>query len=406
MFNKIEELIEDIRHGKIVVLIDDEDRENEGDLILAADHVTSESINFMALEARGLICLSLTKEQVDRLQLPLMVRDEDNETPNKTAFTVSIEAASGVSTGISAADRAHTIKVASQRNAKAGDVRAPGHVFPIRAQNGGVLRRAGHTEGSVDLARLAGLNPAAVICEVMNADGTMARVPDLVKFAKKHGLKIGTIVDLITYRLQNETLIETVSEFQSPEMLESETQVKVLKSTIDGAEHLVFQKGKIDPNQPVLVRVHVENTTADLLSTFLEPNSKLQIAKRFIEVNGGVLVVLRGVVKAPSLSQAVGRVFDDSQKDHSNPATEKSTAIKSMDQRDYGIGAQILRSLGVHQMRLLSNTLEKRVGLKAYGLEIIELIPMTEESYKQYAEQHLGDSSENTQSGSGHFTIQ
>lgn len=199
-FNTVEELIEDLAIGKIVILIDDEDRENEGDLVLAADHVTPELINFMATEARGLICLSLTPAQMDRLQLPLMVREEKNQTPNKTAFTVSIEASSGVSTGISVHDRARTIHMASRMTAKPTDVHVPGHIFPIRAQEGGVLTRAGHTEGSVDLVRLAGLTPAAVICEVMNADGSMARVPELLQFAKKHQLKIGTIVDLIQYR--------------------------------------------------------------------------------------------------------------------------------------------------------------------------------------------------------------
>ncbi|MFN7905765.1 MAG: 3,4-dihydroxy-2-butanone-4-phosphate synthase [Pseudobdellovibrionaceae bacterium] len=196
-FNTIPELIEDIKQGKIVILVDDEDRENEGDLVLAADHVTPELINFMVVEARGLVCLSLSTAQVEKLHLPLMVGEESNLSPNKTAFTVSIEASQGVSTGISAADRAHTIRIASDPNAKPTDVHRPGHIFPIRAQNGGVLKRAGHTEGSVDLARLAGLNPAAVICEVMNNDGTMARVPDLVEFARKHKMKIGTIVDLI-----------------------------------------------------------------------------------------------------------------------------------------------------------------------------------------------------------------
>lgn len=199
-FDPITELIEDVRLGKMVILVDDEDRENEGDLVLAADHITPEAVNFMAREARGLICLPLTVQQVERLQLPQMVREELNHSSNKTAFTVSIEAAHGVSTGISAADRAHTIRVASNPNAKPTDIHMPGHIFPIRAQDGGVLKRAGHTEGSVDLATLAGLNPAAVICEVINDDGTMARVPDLRVFAKKHNLKIGTIVDLIQHR--------------------------------------------------------------------------------------------------------------------------------------------------------------------------------------------------------------
>jgi 3,4-dihydroxy 2-butanone 4-phosphate synthase/GTP cyclohydrolase II len=205
-FHSVEDLIQDIRHGKMVILVDDENRENEGDLVLAADYVTPDLINFMARQACGLVCLAMTAEQVDRLKLPLMVSHDENSSPNKTAFTVSIEAADGVSTGISTADRAHTIRVASNPKAGPADVHRPGHIFPIRAMNGGVLQRPGHTEGSVDLARLAGCNPAAVICEVMNADGSMARVPDLREFARKHGLKIGTIVDLIEYRLSKEEL--------------------------------------------------------------------------------------------------------------------------------------------------------------------------------------------------------
>ncbi|HRO66142.1 MAG TPA: 3,4-dihydroxy-2-butanone-4-phosphate synthase [Pseudobdellovibrionaceae bacterium] len=227
-FHGIEELIEDIRQGKMVVLVDDEDRENEGDLVLAADHVSASAINFMACEARGLVCLALGAEQVDRLQLPQMVRDEMNFSPNKTAFTVSIEAATGVTTGISAADRAHTIRVASSPQARPQDVHMPGHIFPIRARDGGVLKRAGHTEGSVDLARLAGLNPAAVICEVVNLDGTMARVPDLRTFTKKHDLKIGTIADLIQYRLQHD-LLNSPGKDQAHETDESRRRHKPLQ---------------------------------------------------------------------------------------------------------------------------------------------------------------------------------
>jgi 3,4-dihydroxy 2-butanone 4-phosphate synthase/GTP cyclohydrolase II len=366
MFNSTEELIEDIRMGKMVILVDDEDRENEGDIVCAADFITPTMINFMASEARGLICLALAKDQVERLQLPLMVRDDENYTPNKTAFTVSIEASSGVSTGISAADRAHTIRVASHRNAKPSDIHTPGHVFPIKAQEGGVLKRAGHTEGSVDLARLAGHTPAAVICEVMNADGTMARVPDLRGFAEKHGLKIGTIVDLIEYRLANESLVTESVEPMNLVAPNSSLKIRIFRSNIDGAEHLVFQKGEIRSDQPTLVRVHVESAPKDTLSVLLNPESSLSLArKRILESQGpGVLVILRGEQKSnhpKSLENEVKMMMG---------LHERSVA---MDGRDYGIGAQILRSLGVHKIKLLSRRPEKKVGLKAYGLEIVDV---------------------------------
>lgn len=365
-FNTIEELIEDIRHGKMVLLVDDEDRENEGDLVLAADHVTPAMINFMALEARGLICLALSSKQIDKLQLPQMVRDDQNFSPNKTAFTVSIEASWGVSTGISASDRAHTIKVASNPDAKPSDVHMPGHIFPIRAQHGGVLKRAGHTEGSVDLAKLAGLNPAAVICEVMNPDGTMARVPDLKLFAKKHGIKIGTIVDLIEYRLSRDVLVEEVINAELPSQYHG-FRARVFRSKVDGVEHLLLQKGEISTEKPTLVRVHVESGPRDLLCQLETGESPLQQALNHIEKEGdGVLLLLRGMAKAQGLVPEIRAICGD------QPAPE-------MDARDYGIGAQILRAVGAHQIRLLSNHLEKRVGLKAYDLEIVELVSLKEE---------------------------
>jgi 3,4-dihydroxy 2-butanone 4-phosphate synthase/GTP cyclohydrolase II len=362
MFNSIEELIEDIRQGKMVILVDDEDRENEGDIVCAADYITPNMINFMATEARGLICLALAKDQIESLGLPLMVRDDENYSPNKTAFTVSIEAANGVSTGISAADRAHTIRVASNRNAKSGDIHTPGHVFPIRAQEGGVLKRAGHTEGSVDLARLAGLSPAAVICEVMNPDGTMARVPELKKFAEKHDLKIGTIVDLIQYRLANESLVDEITE--AVELPEQSLKIRTFRSSIDGIEHLVLQKGEIRPDKPTLVRVHVENAIRDSLSSMMFSNTALAMSRqKIMNSEAGVLVMLRGVA--------------------TNKTRPVELEIKNllgladrhliMDGRDYGIGAQILRKIGVHQIKLLSRRPDKKVGLKAYGLEIVDV---------------------------------
>lgn len=362
MFNSIEELIEDIRLGKMVILVDDEDRENEGDLVCGADYITPAMINFMAVEARGLICLALAKEQIQRLDLPLMVRDDENYSPNKTAFTVSIEAAQGVSTGISAADRAHTIKVASNRNAKPSDIHTPGHIFPIRAQEGGVLKRAGHTEGSVDLAKLAGLSPAAVICEVMNPDGTMARVSDLKKFAEKHDLKIGTIVDLIEYRLANESLVDEIGE--PVEIPGDSLKIRTFRSNIDGVEHIVFQKGQIKPDHPTLVRVHVENSLRDSLSSLINPEAALAVSRQKIkDSESGVLVLLRGVGNSKS------NPIDNEIKSLLGLATRTTV----MDGRDYGIGAQILRKIGVHKLKLLSRRPDKKIGLKAYGLEIVDV---------------------------------
>ena len=362
MFNKIDELIEDIRLGKMVILVDDEDRENEGDIVCAADFITPTMINFMASEARGLICLALSKEQIQRLGLPLMVREDENYSPNKTAFTVSIEAAQGVSTGISAADRAQTIRVAASRNAKPSDIHTPGHVFPIRAQEGGVLKRAGHTEGSIDLARLAGLSPAAVICEVMNPDGTMARVPDLKVFAEKHGLKIGTIVDLIEYRLAHESLVEEVHE--PVPLYEDGLKLRTFRSSIDGLEHIVLQKGEITPEQPTLVRVHVENGLRDSLASLIQNETALSVSRRkILESDSGLLVLLRGgkTTKSRPLELEIRAVLGQA---------ERST---NMDSRDYGIGAQILRRIGVHKIKLLSRRPDKKVGLKAYGIEIVDV---------------------------------
>ncbi len=364
-FNSIEELIEDLKNGKMVILVDDEDRENEGDLVLAADHVTPQAINFMAMQARGLICLALSPQQIERLQLPLMVREDMNLTPNKTAFTVSIEASYGVSTGISTADRAHTIRVASNPLAKPADIHMPGHIFPIRAQHGGTLKRAGHTEGSIDLAKLAGLNPAAVICEVMNEDGSMARVPDLKTFAQKHQLKIGTIVELIQYRLQHETLIEEV--FSAPLPSEyGDFKARVFKSKLDGMEHLVLQKGEITPGKAILTRVQVDNYVKDVFSNLLCHSNPLEASLQTIDDEGeGVIILLRGHNRAHLASDV---------KSLTHP--EEAGRAFMMDEKDYGIGAQILRALGIHKIRLLTNKPEKRTGLKAFELEIVEVVAL------------------------------
>lgn len=361
MLNTTVELIEAISRGEMVILVDDETRENEGDLVIAADAVSPEVINFMAKEARGLICLSLPSEQIERLKLPLMVKEDHNQSLNRTAFTVSIEAANGVGTGISAADRAHTIRTAAAPNARPEDVIVPGHVFPIRAQDGGVLKRAGHTEASVDLARLAGRVPAAVICEIMNPDGTMARMPQLLEFAKAHGLKLGTIESLIEYRLHNETFVHQINQKPFPMPYGSGFTARVFRNSLDGDEHLALVKGKIDPDRPTLVRVHTESLMGDVFADAEDPSrQRLKSAIRAIDEAGeGVFVYLCGT-RAHRLS--------------SQGKEDSQTAENTF--RDYGIGAQILRQVGAGKIRLLTNSLSKPVAIRGYGIEIVETLPL------------------------------
>lgn len=381
--NSIEEIIEDIKLGKMVILIDDEDRENEGDLILAADFVTPEKINFMAKEARGLICLSLTSDQIDRLQIPLMVKDDHNLSPNKTAFTVSIEASQGISTGISAHDRSRTVQVAANPAAQPKDIITPGHIFPIRAQAGGVLKRAGHTEASVDLARLAGLNPAAVICEVMNEDGTMARTPELIQFALKHGIKIGTIVSLIEYRMRTETLIEEEAKAQLPNVYGEGFEVRVFKSLVNGLEHVALTKGEISKDDDVLVRVHSECMTGDVFGSLrCDCGPQLHKAIEMINKEGkGVLLYLRQEGRGIGLVNKI-KAYELQEKGMDTVEANAHLGFKP-DHRDYGIGAQILRALNVTKMKLMTNNPAKKIGLKGYGLEIVEQVPLETEPSKE-----------------------
>ena len=377
MFNTVPELIADLKLGRMIIIVDDENRENEGDLVLPTDFVNSEAINFMSLQARGLICVSLIHEQVERLGLSLMVDSENNRSPNKTAFTVSVEAAHGISTGISAADRAQTIKVVANINSDKNDIITPGHVFPIRSHKGGVLKRAGHTEASVDFCRLAGLNPAAVICEIINPDGSMARVPDLKQFSEKHNIKIGTIEDLIRYRITHESFVEEkiAVPFQS-DIYEGFT-LRVYQDKINNLEHLVFSKGNIDDTQPVLTRVHSACLTGDLFGGQVTRSGQyLRYSLEKINRDGrGVLIYL---CLESIDNRLVNRIksYLNCSKDKGSFRKKKKLFPLMMDEKNYGVGAQILRSLGVTKLRLLTNSSQKRVGLKGYGLEIVETVPL------------------------------
>lgn len=361
--NTTAEIIEDIRQGKMVILMDDEDRENEGDLIMAAEHVTPEAVNFMVTHARGLVCLPMTTERCSRLNLPLMV--DNNGAQFSTNFTVSIEAAEGVTTGISAADRAKTILAAVNKDACAADIVQPGHIFPLIAKDGGVLNRAGHTEAGVDLARLAGCEPAAVIAEILNEDGSMARRPQLEKFAQKHNLKIGTIADLIEYRNLNETTIEKVAECKLPTRY-GDFDLITFKDVIDKQIHFALRSGKVDPQQATLVRVHLHNTFSDLLGSTrsLSRSMDLPQAMQRIASEGGVLVLLGR--EQDLIAQVRQYEAEDSGETPFSANWQGSS-------RTVGIGSQILAHLGVGKMRLLSKPI-KYHALSGYGLEVVEYI--------------------------------
>jgi 3,4-dihydroxy 2-butanone 4-phosphate synthase/GTP cyclohydrolase II len=356
------EIVEELQNGRMVVLVDAEDRENEGDLVIAAQMATPDAINFMAKFGRGLICLALTPSRAEALGLEMMVRT--NGSRNRTAFTQSIEAREGISTGISAHDRARTISTAIDPTKSAGDIVSPGHVFPLIARDGGVLIRAGHTEASVDFAKLAGLAPSAVICEIMNDDGTMARMPDLVEFARRHKLKIGTIEDLIAYRLRNDRLVERVADTHFDSAYGGPFDLKVYATTVDHTEHLAIVKGNIGGPDPVLVRVHAVNVPGDLLGLGETRDGESLIAKslRAIDREGRGVVVLIRDLGAKSVSDWIGR-----RKAGSGAATTNRRQVET------GIGSQILCDLGVRDMVLLTNSPEQiYIGVEAFGLRIVE----------------------------------
>ena len=378
----IEDVIAEAMAGRMFILVDDESRENEGDLVIPAEKASAESVNFMAKYGRGLICLSLTAERVARLGLGLM--STENASRHQTAFTVSIEAREGVTTGISAADRARTITVAIDGESDAKDIVSPGHVFPLVARDGGVLVRAGHTEAAVDISRLAGLDPSGVICEIMNDDGSMARMPDLIAFAAEHGLKIATISDLISYRRRTEKVVRRAQETELDSLYGGSFRMIVYINEVEYAEHIALVKGDISGTEPVLVRMHAMNVLEDVLGDLHSGHgAALHTAMRMIaEAGRGVVVLIREPRPTSLLDRMKARHVDsggDSEKD-SEKDTRASTGAHPVELRDYGVGAQILLDLGLKEMILLSNTQHTVVGLDGYGLSIVEQRPLSRSS--------------------------